>query len=261
LSEEREIFVVEGKDKRHELLDSMKTGRPFYGQQISGSDVEYFSPETGFVLLRKEIQHDTYKTYLQRAASCASLSLGPKLELREFYYVVRTTPKLIEPFSALKADTIYGAVLDSINDLEILADIDRDIFTMGNLSRGFIYDAHSWSFNDPLKKVGFTETIARTLERWELETSQNIIVVEKNAAATRMVEMKLSELTNSCILTVGGNFNRAVWSLTERYKDEKNLLFICDADVYGDSCRATIKYGTTAINNHGLETSLHRRFD
>jgi len=170
--------------------------------------------------------------------------MGPKLELREFYYTLRQTPDLIRYFADLKPETIYGAVLDSINVTEILADYDRDLFTMGNLSKGFIFDAHSVSFYDKDRKVGFTESISRTLEDYQLETTQNIIVVEKNAAATRLVELGISELTNSCIVTVGGNFSRAIWSLTERFKDKKNLLFICDGDVYGDDMMRTIEFGT-----------------
>jgi len=101
-------------------------------------------------------------------------------------------------------ESIYASVLNHINMLEITADIDRAEFTMGNMSKGFIYDAHSYSFSDKERKVGFTETIARNLPEWELETTANILIVEKNSAATRLVEMGFSELTNTCIVTVGG---------------------------------------------------------
>jgi len=225
-------------------MDAVKNNITYLGQQTSGNEVEFFSPETGFILLKRETEHDPWKAYVQRAAKCAELSLGAKLELREFYYTMLQTPHLIEPFTNLKPETIYGAILDSINDMEILADIDRDDFTMGNLSRGFIFDAHSWSYYNKEKKVGFTETIARTLERYELEATQNVLVIEKNAAATRLVELGISELTNSMIVTVGGNFNRAIWALTERMKNHKNLLFMCDADVYGDDMLRTIEFGT-----------------
>ena len=261
-TEEAEIWEVTRTDKRKELIGAVTSGIPFVGQQLTGEDVEYFDPDTGFVLLRKDISHSPHQAYIKRAAACAKLSLGVSLELREFYYTIRQTPELGQTFASIKPEGIYSAVLDSINDLEILADVDRANFTMGNLSKGFIFDAHSWSYNDPEKKVGFTETIAmRVLSEWEIMKTQNIIVVEKNSAATRLVELGLSELTNSMIVTVGGNFNRAIWSLIERFRDKKNIICLCDADVYGDTCRGIFKYGTMAINEHGPRTSIHCGFD
>jgi len=239
-----EAFEIKGSDRRQELINAFSKGWTFKAQKPFGNDVRHFSPETGFVLLRKEAELDLSKKYMERVYACAQLSLGPRLELREFYYTVRQTPELAQYFSGIKPDTIYPAVLNALNHMEIICDIDRHEFTMGNLSKGFIYDAHSYSFYDKEKKVGFTETIARTLDPSELETSANIIFVEKNAAATRLVEMGFSELTNSCIVTAGGNFNRAIWFLTERYKDSKNLIYLCDGDVYGDDMLRTIEFGT-----------------
>jgi len=239
-----EVFEIRGKDRRRELIKAFGKEWTFRAQKPFGSDVEYFSPETGFVLLKKEAELNLTKKYMERVYACAQLSLGSPLELREFYYTIRQTPELAKYFSGIHPDLIYHIVLDSLNLMEIICDVDRHVFTMGNLSKGFIYDAHSYSFYDKEKKVGFTETIARTLDPSELATSANIIFVEKNAAATRLVEMGFSELTNSCIVTAGGNFNRAIWFLTERYKDSKNLIYLCDGDVYGDDMLRTIEFGT-----------------
>ena len=245
MTEEPKVFRVENTDRRKELIEKVDNKETYVGQKVYGSDVEFFSPETGFVLLKGNKGHSPWKHYVRRAAACAKLSLGAKLELREFYYALGQTPHLIEAFSTLKPKGIYGAVLDSINALEILADVDRADFTMGNLSRGFIFDSHSVSYGDKIRKVAFTETIAReALNEWEIRNTQNIIVVEKNAAANRLVELGISELTNSCIVTVGGNFSRAIWALTNRFKDKKNILFICDGDVYGDDMLRTIEFGT-----------------
>jgi len=239
------IFQVQNTDKRHQLIQAVEQKQLYFrSQKPRGSDVEFFSPDTGFCLLEGSKHLALYSKFMQRVISAAKLSLGPKLELREFYYTLRQTPELIKAFEGVAPETIYPLVLRAINDLEIICDIDRVNFTMGNLSKGFIFDSHSWSFNNPEKKIGFTETIARTLPEYELETSANIIIVEKNAAATRLVELGFSELTNSCIVTVGGNFNRAIWFLTARYLHKKNIIFLCDADVYGDDMIRTIEFGT-----------------
>ena len=184
-----EIFQVQNTDKRREFIEGIEKGEPVLAQKPSGQDVEYFSPETGFCLLKKEAFLSPSKKFMQRIYACAKLSLGAALELREkdslrilskeFYYTIRQTPELAQYFSGVKPDLIYHVVLNSLNQMEIICDVDRHKFTMGNLSKGFIFDAHSYSFRDKEKKVGFTETIARTLDPSELETTSNIIFVEK----------------------------------------------------------------------------------
>ena len=77
------IFGVRGTDKRSELIASVRSNDLFVSQKPSGKDVEYFNPDVGFILLEKEGYLNTNKAYVQRAAACAELSLGPKLELRE----------------------------------------------------------------------------------------------------------------------------------------------------------------------------------
>ena len=241
-----EIFEVRNTDRRREFIKAFQTDDlSFRSQKPAGSDVEYFSLDTGFVLLRKSVDLNLAKQAYERARACAELSLGPKLELREFYYTLRQHPELVDAFAGISPESIYPTVLNSINLLEIVADINRDEFTIGNLTKGFIYDNHSISFGNPEKKIGFTENIARAWDlTWELSESQNIIIVEKMAAATRLVEMDLSELTNSTIVTTGGNFNRAIWHITGRFRNSKNIIFMCDADVYGDDMMRTIEFGT-----------------
>lgn len=239
------VFEVRDTDRRRELLAAYESDDyEFIGQKPGGSDVEYFSPDTGFVLRRMLVSLDLSKSFMKRVKAVSTLSLGPKLELREFYYTLRQHPELVEAFD-VAPESIYASVLNSINITEIVCDIDRDKFTIGNLSKGFIFDPNSWNFNKPDKKVGFTENIARDyMLEYELQGTQNIIVVEKMAAANRLVEMGLPALTNSCIVTTGGNFNRAIWSLVARFVGSKNIIFMVDADVYGDDMLRGIEFGT-----------------
>jgi hypothetical protein len=246
-----EIFRIKGTDKRNSFVKKLLAKT----QKIAGKDVEYFSDETGFVLLQKEAPIKYDNLVIQRALSAAMLSQKAPRELREFYYTLRTTPKLVKPFAG-SPDNIYPMTLDAINNLEILCDIYRDTFTMGNLSKGFIYYYHSPVFGHKERKVAFTEVIARTImdptkevdyfghSEWECNDCENIIVVEKNAAANRLVELGISEFTNSIIVTVGGNFSRAIWELTDRFKDKKNIVFLADADAYGVDMLRTIQVGT-----------------
>lgn len=247
-----EVFQIRGTDKRKEFI----TKELVETQKIAGKDVEYFSDETGFALLQKEAPIKYDNLVIQRAMSAALLSQKASRELREFYYTLRTTPKLVKPFINGNPDNIYPMTLDAINNLEILCDISRDIFTMGNLSKGFIYYYHSPVFGHKERKVAFTEVIARSImdpekekdyfghSEWECDNCENIIVVEKNAAANRLVELGISEFTNSIIVTVGGNFSRAIWELTNRFKDQKNMIFLADADAYGVDMLRTIQVGT-----------------
>jgi len=235
------LFRIHGTDKRKEFVKSTL----IEAQQIRGKKVEYFSPETGFILLEKVMPINYTKKVIQRAKSAAKLSLGTPLSLREFYYTLRVTPSLVKAFKGANPDAIYPMVLRAISDVEILCDIGREYFTVGNLSKGFIYYFHSEKFSDKDRMIAFTENIARSaLADEELEACENIIVIEKNAAATRLVDLGMSELTNSVIVTVGGNFNRAIWALTDRFKDSKNIIYFCDADAYGVDMLRTIAVGT-----------------
>lgn len=248
------IFRIGGTDKRRELIAAHKREDvSFEIQMVSGQSVEYFSKSTGFVLLNKKKKTYLDLSYMQKAVSCAMLSMGVPLELREFYYTLRSHPELAGPWGAMEPKGIYASVLRAINDLEIICDVGREKFTIGHLSKGFIFDAHSYSYANKVKRIAFSEYLARHLneEPWEIETTQNIIIVEKNSAASRLVDLGFSELTNSMIVTVGGNFNRAVWELTKGMKDKKNLLFICDGDAFGDDMLRTIAVGT--MNSRHLD--------
>lgn len=238
-----EIFRIEGNDKRQEFVARQLK----WAQKVSGKKVEYFRPDIGFVLLRKDGEINYDQSFVQRARSAAELSLGVPLELREFYYTLRTNPVLVKDFEGIQPKALYPAVLRAIMDTEIICDIHREVFTVGNLSKGFIYYFHNATFGNKIKKIAFTENIARTLKEdpeLDLSACQNIIVIEKNAAATRLVDLGFSELTNSVIVTVGGNFNRAVWELTKQFKDDKHLIFLADADAYGVDMLRTIRVGT-----------------
>lgn len=237
------IFRIRHSDKRKPFV----AGTLASSQKAAGRDVEVFSAETGFVLLEREATINYAKKFVLRAQAAAELSLGAPLTLREFYYTLRQTPPLVEHFTGVDPKRLYSTVLAAINNLEILCDIGRERFTVGNLSKGFIYYYHSEKYSDKERKIAFTENIARSvLELGELESCANIIIIEKNAAATRLVDLGLSELTNSVILTTGGNFNRAIWAIVDRFKDEKNILFLCDGDAYGVDMLRTIMVGTEA---------------
>jgi len=239
------IFSIQNRDYRRDFIKAVEHGEPFVGQKPKGKDVEYFSPETGFCLLEKKAKLSPDAKFVRRAYVAAKLSLGPKLELREFYYTGRQTPWFMEAYEGIKPDSIYDEVLIAINNLEIICDLDRVNFTVGNLSKGIIFYGHSYTYGNKERKIAFTENIARyVLKDWEIDTAQNIIIVEKNSAANRLVELGFSELTNSVIVTVGGFFNRGIYELVKRFKDKKNIIFLTDADVYGLKMLATVVFGS-----------------
>ena len=246
------VFSVRGTDKRSALINHTLAQT----QKPHGADVEYFSKETGFCLLRKDAKVKYDMAYVKRAVSAATLSRGVPLALREFYYTLGQIPELVDAFSDVKAEMVYAAVLRAINDVEILCDIDRSNFTVGNLTKGFIFYAQSAIFGNKRQKIGFTEEIAReALSGNELDNCSAIIVVEKMAAATRLVTLGFSELTNSVIVTTGGNFNRAIWLIVERFKDTKKIIFLCDADPYGVDMNRTIAVGTESSRH--LDFKFH----
>ncbi len=239
----KDIFQIQGTDLRKEYIDAFDAKEPFITQKPSGKDVEFFSQETGFVLLRKDTEVNWNLPRSARARSVAELSLGPSLVLREFYYTLRGKPKLIQPFEGRKG--IYGAVLASINNTEILCDIDRAKFTTGNLPKGFVHYGHNWQYADPEKPIGFTENLARTvLSDSDITNAQNIVHLEKAAAATRLVTTGFSKLTNSVLTTTGGNYTRAVYALFKRFHEKKEMTSFCDGDAYGNDMNRSLEYGT-----------------
>jgi DNA topoisomerase VI subunit A/6-pyruvoyl-tetrahydropterin synthase len=243
MSTQEQVFEMTGADNRAELVK----GSLKLAQKPSGKDVEGFNDDLGFFLKAKLHPINYQLTYVKQTQAVAELSLKAPQALRELYYTVRNTPELVEPFKNVNIDRLYSSVLKTISTVEILCDIPREEFTVGNLSKGFIYYFHSERYADKLRKIAFTENIARkvlTLE--ELEACENIIVVEKNSIANRLVELGVSELTNSVIVTVGGYFNRSIWELISRFKEEKNIICLCDGDAYGIDMLRTIEVGTEA---------------
>jgi len=240
------MFRIKGTDKRREFV----AGNLEETQVLRGREVERFTPEDGFYL-REVIKPINYsKKSIRRARSAAELSLGAPLELREFYYTLGGDPKLVEAFEDCQADAVYSEVLRAIQNVEILCDVGREKFVIGNLSKGFIYYFHSEHYSDKDRKIAFTEKLARSvMSADELEACENIIVVEKNATANRLVSLGMSELTNSVVVTAGGNFNRAIWELTKRFKDTKNIIFLADGDVYGVDMLRTIQVGTKSTRH------------
>lgn len=240
-----QIFRISGRDRRAEYISAFDSGRDFTTQKPSGRSVEAFTPETGFILLREDATVNYKFSISERVRSVAELSLGPQLELREIYYTIRGNPELIEPFAT--ASNIYKEVLKTIKRMEVLCDLNRSKFTVGNLPKGFIHYGHSNDYGQAERPIGFTENIARSvLSEWEINNAQNIIHMEKAAAATRLVSMGFSKLTNSVISTTGGNFTRAVYALANRFVRKKHMLFFCDGDAYGNDMLRALEYGTEA---------------
>ena len=240
-----EIFRVTGTDRRQELIKAVDESQPFMVQKAHGSDVEYFDPETGFVLLREQTKINPKYSRTSRVRNVAELSLGARLELREFYYTLRQRPDLVAAFEGI--NDLYAEILSTINYLEIFCDLNREEFTVGNLPRGFVHYGHNRDYGNPEKPIGFTENIAKSvLNEWDISDAMNIIHLEKMAAATRLVSMGFSKLTNSMITTTGGNFTRAVYALADRFHRKKHMLFFCDGDAFGNDMLRSLEYGTMA---------------
>ena len=242
-------FRLGGKDRRLEYVKAFDGDRTFITQKISGPDVEHFQPDIGFCLIA---QQEPLKFYnadgtpdirAWRIRNVAELSLGPQLDLREFYYTMRNRPKLAVPFST--TENIYNAVLQSIIHTEIACDVERAAFSVGNRPQGSIFYAHNSSYGNEEKLIGFTENLARGgISPWEVQNAMSVVHLEKNSAAGRLHKMKFSALTNSIITTCGGNFTRAVYALAARFAKEKPMVFFCDADAYGNDMLRTLEYGS-----------------
>jgi len=252
---EKTIFQIKNRDKRYDVIRQLEAGEKVMTQQISGSDVEYFTPDYGFILLEQNDYLNPTTIRGQRIKAVAELSLGPKLALREFYYALRGKPNLVESFKT--SSDIYEAVLSSIMDTEIACDVDRANFTVGNLAQGTVFYGHHWQYGDKQKLIGFTEDVARkVLNPWEIRDAMMFIHLEKNSAAGRLHTMGFSELTNSVITTCGGNFTRAVYALTKRFIGDKAMLFFCDGDAYGNDMLRTLEYGSMNSRHMTLDQAF-----
>jgi len=241
LSEELEIFKVQGTDRRREIL---QTEEPFYAQAVGGKNVEYFSPETGFVLLRKDKRYNPKSTLVQRVKAICDLSLhNPPMGLRDGYYTIRQSPHLIGPFRSTQ--NIYQAYLQSINHLEIICDVDRATFVEGRTPKGLIFYPHHYTYGNIDKPVGFTENIARhVLKDYEIENCMNIIAIEKLASAVPLAASKFPKLTNSLLVTTGGFYTRGIATIIKRFMDYKTIWLWTDADVWGVYMREVIRLGS-----------------
>ena len=255
-----EIFRVTGSDRRKEYIKAIDEDQPFITQKDHGPEVEYFDPETGFVLLREQTEINPKYTQTVRVRSVAELSLGARLELREFYYTLRQRSELVAAFGDIK--NLYGGILSTINCLEIFCDVNREVFTVGNLPRGFVHYGHHRDYGNPEKPIGFTENIAKSvLAEWDVNYAMSIIHLEKMAAATRLVSMGFSKLTNSIITTTGGNFTRAVYALADRFHKKKHMIFFCDGDVFGNDMLRSLEYGTMASRHLTPEQAFPERLN
>lgn len=244
-----EIFEIEGTDRRNEIIEAVDNETEFIAQKPSGKDVKYFSPSTGFVLLKENTRIRLNSKRTRRVASVAKLSLDARLELREFYYAMRSAEmsgeRLSEPFGGIS--DLYRAVLKSIDYMEILCDVHRSKFTLGKNTNGFIFYGHSYELGNPNAYIGMSEHVAKEgFSRWQVEHSQNIIHLEKGASASRLVEMGFSELTNSIISTTGGYFTRAVYELANRFHNSKDMIFFADGDAFGNDMLRTLEFGSKA---------------
>ena len=253
-----QIFRIRGTDKRQSYIARFDAEEPFTTQKAAGKSVEVFHPDYGFLLLDEDHLVNFKQVQSARVRSVAELSLGPQLELREFYYTLRGKPELVRPFQTTA--NIYAAVLASINDLEVFCDVKRSSFTVGNLPRGFIHYGHSYDYGRAETPIGFTENIARGgIAEHEIRHAQNIIHMEKMAASTRLVSMGFSKLTNSVITTTGGNFTRAVYELANRFHDKKHMTFFCDGDAFGNDMLRALEFGTMASRHLTLDQAFSQK--
>ena len=240
-----EIFRIQDSDRRRKFIETMNSGLPFLAQKPTGKDVDFFSPSTGFVLLEKEVPVSPKSSRTLRVLSVVKQSLGARMGLREFYYALRGKTDLVAPFAG--ATNLYEEVLATMNELEIYCDVNRDAFVTGNNPKGIMFYGHSFTFGNSERLIGMTENLARKgLDEYEIRHALNIIHLEKQAAASRLIEMGFSKLTNSLITTTGGNFTRAVYCLAERFHEQRNMLFFCDGDAYGNDMLRTLEYGSMA---------------
>lgn len=236
------VFRIRNTDLRQQFLDRFQRYNMAV-QKTGGQDIEVFHPNYGFLLLRdeKDLNWDTKQA--NQVWAVAQLSMGPMLSLREFYYTLRGKPNLVEPFSDTK--NVYESILSSINNLEIMCDIDREHFVMGRNPSGAVFYGHSMTYGNPEKLIGLTEDLASTyLEDYAVSHAMNIVHMEKMSAANRLINSDFSRLTNSVITTTGGNFTRAVYKLAARFHDQKNMTFFCDGDAYGNDMLRTLEYGS-----------------
>jgi len=241
----KESFRIQGTDLRRQYINAFDNNEPFTAQSPTGSQIEHFDSDVGFVLLKENSKVNWKQTSAKRVRSIAELSLRAQLELREFYYTLRGKPELVEPFEKIK--DLYNTVLESIKHMEILCDVNRRDFTVGNLPKGLIHYGHNFQYADVEKPIGFTENLARSvLKDWDITNAQSFIHLEKAVAATRLAATGFSKLTNSVLTTTGGNFTRAVYTLTERFHNKKHMTFLCDGDVYGNDMLRALEYGTMA---------------
>jgi DNA topoisomerase VI subunit A len=245
------VWNISGVDKRQKILDSTDT---FLSQSTGGQDVEYFSPETGFVLLKKDKAYNINNTNFQRVKSLCELSLSnPTMGLRESYYTIRQTARLIQPFRS--TTNIYQAVLQSINDMEIMADVERDVFVEGKNPKGIIFYPFNPTYGNPKKFIGFTENIAKNvLEPEDIEYCKNIIAVEKLSAAVPLADSKFSRITNSMIVTTGGFYTRGISTIIQRFMQDKSVWLWTDGDVYGVYMREVIGLGS--MNSRHLKDKI-----
>jgi len=178
-------------------------------------------------------------------ALCKLMRDNQPMGLRQGYYTVRQTPSLTAPFKGVQ--DIYSAVLHSINDLEIIADVERNVFFEGKFPKGIIFYPYSNTYGNTDKFIGFTENIARSiLKNEDVTWACNIIAIEKGSATAPLAEGKFSKLTNSVLVTTGGFYTRGISQLIQRFKDNKNVWLWTDGDVWGVYMREVIRLGSMA---------------
>ncbi|MEM4534978.1 MAG: hypothetical protein QW764_02920 [Desulfurococcaceae archaeon] len=250
-----ERFEITNRDLREEFIRAVENGEHFIAQKPSGSDVELFDENYGFYLAKKIVPIRTDQKQILRAYAVAKLSTQmPKLGLREFYYILRQKPELVKYFD-VRPEMLYGSILDHINLVEIIADVDRAVFTVSTNSKGYIFYPFSRNYGDPNRKVAFSEELVlETLREDDLRNCMCVITVEKEAAASRLISLGIPKLMNAAIVTVGGTFNRAVFRFTSKYADKFPFIFFTDGDVYGAKMQTLITMGSEASRHLDLRT-------
>lgn len=246
-------FEIQDRDLRHQFIEAFESQKPFITQIPRGKEVEKFDGKYGFYLAKYEAPINFSQKQVRRTYALAKFSLMfPKLGLRELYYALRQNPDLVKFFN-VRPEDLYSEILERINTLEILADVDRIKFTISTSSKGYIFYPYSRNFGDKKRKVAFTEELAvSTLKPEDLPDIQNIVVIEKESGANRLIEMGFPELTNTSVITVGGMFNRAVFRFAQKFGKDYPLTFFCDGDVYGSKILSTVTMGSARSRHLNL---------
>lgn len=238
-----EIFRIRGTDKRPQFEEAYENGHKFRTQKLGGKSVKFFSPQTGFALLRQEAPLKTESKTASEIYAISKMSHGTRMSLRELYYTLRQTPEYSGFFNP---NSFYSDVLTAINRFEIVCDVDRKIFVQGQ-PKGIFYYPHNYSYGDKSRLIALSEDlVTKTISEWDVKNAMNVLTIEKMAIAHGLTQSDFPKLINSIVATTGGQFDRATRKMMKRWQHSKNVMAFCDGDVWGVYMVQTCHIGSKA---------------